>query len=196
MENKTFPQRKHPRLKTYDYSSPGAYFVTICTSGKKCHFGTVGRWLAPAEKAESPQHHLPITVSLTKYGEIAEEELKDISSRFHFAQVAHYVIMPNHIHIILELRQGTAEASTTTMTLNVNDIRRETSPRPTVEAIICAYKSLVAKKCKEAGYEGKLFQTSFYEHIIRNQNDYDETVKYIHENPAKWFFDELYQESP
>lgn len=65
-------------------------------------------------------------------------------------------------------------------------------PRPTIMDIVCAYKSLTARECKKKGFEGKLFQTSFYEHIIRNRNDYVETVKYIYEIPIRWYYDELY----
>ena len=49
-------------------------------------------------------------------------------------------------------------------------------------------------ECKKIGLSKKLFQTSFYEHIIRNQSDYEETVKYIYENPIRWYNDELYTE--
>lgn len=66
--------------------------------------------------------------------------------------------------------------------------------RPTVMDVVCAYKSLTSKDCKDNGFNDRLFQTSFYEHVIRNKDDYDNTVKYILENPSKWYFDELYSE--
>ena len=84
--------------------------------------------------------------------------------------------MPNHIHAILILKDETAGAS----------------PRPTIMDIICAYKSLTVRECKKSGYKDKLFQTSFYEHIIRGLKDYDEISRYISENPMKWFYDEMY----
>ena len=59
---------------------------------------------------------------------------------------------------------------------------------------ICAYKSLATRECKRIGLTEKLFQTSFYEHVIRDRDDYDEIVKYIHENPTRWYYDELYAE--
>ena len=68
------------------------------------------------------------------------------------------------------------------------------SPRPTITDIVCAYKSLTTRECKKRGFEGKLFQTSFHEHIIRDREDYDEIVKYICDNPMKWQFDKLYTE--
>ena len=174
---KLLPVRKHPRLKTFDYSSTGAYFITICTENRKCIFSTVGRGLAPAENTEEAQRHTSVAIALTKFGIIAKEEIDNIHLRFDYASITHCVIMPNHIHLILELKREAAGAS----------------PRPTVNDIICAYKSLVTKRCKENGYKEKIFQTSFYEHVIRNEFDYDETAKYIYDNPDNWFYDELYQ---
>ena len=57
-----------------------------------------------------------------------------------------------------------------------------------------AYKSLMTRECKKNGFDGKLFQTSFYEHIIRCREDYEEIEKYIYENPIRWYYDELYTE--
>ena len=62
------------------------------------------------------------------------------------------------------------------------------SPRPTIMDIICAYKSLTTLEIKRSGFRDKIFQTSFYEHIIRNKTDYDEIAKYIHENPIRWYY--------
>ena len=166
MENK-LPQRKHPRLKEYDYSTAGAYFVTICTQDKKCLLShIVGRGLAPAENR------------YTRYGQIAEEQLLQIEKRFPGVRVDQYVIMPNHIHSIFFMEEDTAGAS----------------PRPTVMDVVCAYKSLTTRACKQVQPIEKLFQTSFYEHVIRGQADYDEIAKYICENPAKWQLDKLYAE--
>ena len=68
------------------------------------------------------------------------------------------------------------------------------SPRPTITDVICAYKSLTTRECKNIGLNEKLFQTSFYEHIIRCDDDYAEIQKYIYENPIRWYYDELYSE--
>jgi len=169
MENE-LPKRKHPRLENYDYSSNGAYFVTICTHNRRCILSrVVGRGLAPAETGE---------IQYTLFGEIAKRQLLFLEERYLFLSVDHYVIMPNHIHAILTLKGETAGAS----------------PRPTIMDIVCVYKSLTTRECKKNGLLGKLFQTSFYEHIIRCQDDYDEIRKYIHENPMRWNYDELYTE--
>ena len=165
------PKRKHPRLSCHDYSATGAYFVTICTHNRRCLLSrVVGRGLAPAEKTTYSVEH-------TEYGEIAERQLLLLEERYPFLSIDAYVIMPNHIHVILFLKKAAGA-----------------SPRPTVMDIVCAYKSLVTIACKKQFPIDKLFQTSFYEHIIRDRKDYDEIVKYIFENPMRWHYDELYQE--
>ena len=161
---KDMPQRKHPRLDDYDYSTAGAYFITICTQNRRCLLSSiVGRGLAPAE------------IRLTPYGEIAQQQLLLLEKRYPFLHINHYVIMPNHIHAILRLTE-TAGAS----------------PRPTVTDIICAYKSLTTRACKEIAPIRKLFQTSFYDHVIRGQADYNEIAEYIINNPKQWELDKLY----
>ena len=179
------PERKHPRLKNFDYSMSGAYFVTVCTHGKRCLLSRIAAHnLAPAEETEglSPRDQLVYTT----YGEIAEKQLLLLEGRYPHLKLGHYVIMPNHIHAILVI-EGDVEPRE-----NFDRGRRETSPRPTVMDIVCAYKSLVARECLARGFAGKLFQPSFFEHVIRNTEDYYETAKYICANPSRWFHDKLY----
>ncbi len=160
------PQRKHPRLKRFDYSLNARYFITICTYQKKhllCKI-RVGRGLAPAETI------------LSDVGKIIEQNLLDLSNRFSYLTVEHYVIMPNHIHAILTLNAPAGA-----------------SPRPTIMDIVCAFKSLSTRDCKRLGNIQKLWQTSFYDHIIRNEDDYRNTWRYISNNPAHWAEDPYYQ---
>ena len=164
------PKRKHPRLDNYDYSSAGAYFVTICTQSRRRVLSRiVGRGLAPAETK---------AIEYTLFGEIAEKQLFLLEERYPYLVVDRFVIMPNHIHAIIILNSEAAGAS----------------PRPTVTDIVCAYKSLTTRACKKNGFDGNLFQASFYEHIIRGRDDYEEIIKYIYENPIRWYYDELYAE--
>ena len=159
-------KRKHPRLKEYDYSSTGAYFVTICVQDKRCVLSRiVGRGLAPA-------------VEKTAYGKIVEQTLLQVENRFPNLAIDKYVIMPNHIHAILVFKNNAAGAS----------------PRPTIMDVVCAFKSTATLECRKSGFSGKLFQTSFYEHIIRGRDDYEAISRYIYENPMRWTYDELYSE--
>ena len=157
------PKRKHPRL-AYDYSTAGAYFITICTQNRRCLLSRiVGRGLAPAE------------IQYTAYGEIAQEQLLLLEQRYPSLKIDQYVIMPNHIHAVLLLEE-TAGATVS----------------PTIMDIVCAYKSLTTRKCKKVQPVDKLFQTSFYEHVIRNREDYNEIAEYIVNNPKQWELDRLY----
>ena len=169
-KEKELPRRTHPRLDNYDYSSSGAYFVTICTQNRRCVLSRiVGRGLAPAET---------IGIEYTLFGKIAERQLLLLEDRYPCLTIDRYIIMPNHIHVIFFLKRETAGAS----------------PRPTIMDMVCSYKSLTTRECKRKGYAEKLFQTSFYEHIIRGREDYEEIAKYIYENPIRWHHDELYTE--
>ena len=171
------PKRKHPRLEKYDYSSPGAYFITMCTQNRRCLLSRiVGRGLAPA--ASLPIDRIDDCIEYTKYGDVAKRQLLMLEERYSHLKIDRFVIMPNHIHAIFVLNNKTAGAS----------------PRPTLTDIICAYKSLTTAEMKRNGFDGKVFQNSFYEHIIRDSDDYRKIVDYILNNPIKWYYDELYTE--
>ena len=157
-----YPKRKHPRLKNYDYSLPGYYYVTIHTEQDGNILSRVGRGLAPAEAV----------VYLTAVGKIAQQQLFALEERYPYVKIDKFVIMPAHIHTIIRLTEEAAGAS----------------PRPTLTDIICAYKSLTTRLCNQAFHTPghKLFQTSFYETVLRNEQAYQECWLYIHGNPAKW----------
>ena len=89
MENE-LPKRKPTRLKNFDYSTPGAYFITVCTQHKKCILSRI----PVGAIHESP------AVKLTEYGKIVDKVINDIPKRFN-AEINNYVIMPNHIHLII-----------------------------------------------------------------------------------------------
>ena len=161
-------KRKPNRLETYDYRTAGGYFVTICTREKAHLF-----WENVGAIIDRPEN-----VPLNHLGQIVDQVIRNIPCRYPAVTVDKYVIMPNHIHVIMIISGRAAGAS----------------PRPTIADIVCAYKSLTTRECKKNGFEGILFQTSFYEHIIRGREDYEEIVKYIYENPLRWYYDELYTE--
>ncbi len=162
------PKRKPTRLKGYDYSQNGAYFVTVCTDMGKQVLGdiSVGKGLAPSENC------------LSEYGKIAEEQLMGLEQRYDFIKIQKYVIMPNHIHIIIMIMRDEAAGA---------------SPCPTLSDVICTYKSLTTRLCKKSGYnEKRLFQRSFHDHIIRNERDYQKIWEYIETNPIRWKEDCFY----
>ena len=155
------PERKHPRLKEYDYSLPGYYYVTICTADESVCLSRVGWEHAPTVAR----------VVLTEGGEIAREQLFALEQRYPYVRIDQYVIMPNHIHVIIELEMMPTSEKRTDLT-----------------AILCAYKSLATRQLNQVLQSPgkKWFQTSFYETVLRNEVAYRECWRYIDENPMKW----------
>ena len=146
--------RKLNRLEYYDYSQNGAYFVTICTQDRKPVLGTIVGDGFPVPN---------------QIGEIAEEYIRRISEKYSEVTVDRYVIMPDHIHILLRI-DGTG------------------TPSPTMGNVVGWYKYQVTKQVNLLrNMPGeKLFQRSYYDHVIRNQQDYDEIWQYIENKPRKW----------
>jgi putative transposase len=155
------PKRKSNRLKGYNYSSNGAYFITICVKNRHNLLGEV--------IVEGDAHIAP-NIKLSQYGQITEKYIKGING------IDKYVIMPNHIHIIVLIRSpqsGTMKAS---------------PPTPPIPQLIKSFKILVTK---EIGFS--LFQRSYHDHIIRNEKEYQEIWEYIDSNPVKWEVDCFYE---
>ncbi|MBQ2968572.1 MAG: transposase [Clostridia bacterium] len=147
-------KRKPTRLKGYDYSAPGVYFITICTKDKKHLLSeiTVGQGLAPAEN------------TLSVYGNVARQQIALLESRYQTVKIDNFVVMPNHIHLLISLHNQTAGAS----------------PCPTISDVICSFKSLTTRLCRKSGFKDThLFQSSFHDHIIRSEEDYQKIWAYI-----------------
>ena len=163
------PTRKPNRLSEYDYSTPGSYFITICTYQKKKLLSdiTVGEGLAPP------------AVRYSEIGKIAEQQLLLLPERFPQLTLAHYVIMPNHIHILFTLRKDENAGGA--------------SPSPTVIDAVRCFKSLTTRLARPFCGEDALFQRSFHDHVIRNDADYREIWNYIDTNPARWSTDCFYE---
>ena len=197
MDIPPLPRRKTIRLQNYDYSQNGAYFVTICTAHKRPLFGVVRR----GDPCGRPP--VPVYAELSEIGRIVESYLTEIPSHYPDVHLASYVIMPDHIHMILVLTQtqsqwaGQCPAPTEESDLScrrggtpgppattekpVPPCRRGGTPGPpALPKIINAFKSLTTRK---AGCS--LWQRGYYEHILRNQQDFDEAAGYIAGNPVR-----------
>ena len=170
--------RKATRLYGFDYSLSGAYFVTICIRDRKEILSkivksSVGKGLAPPANTTPPQKSVPeYKTQLMPCGEIAKEQLILLEKRYKGVSVTDYVIMPDHIHAIIVL----------------SDVSGGASPSPTLNDIVCAYKSLTSRICKQQFGVEKLFQRSFYDHIIRDADDYETRKRYIIENPMRRYY--------
>ncbi len=157
-------KRKPTRLKDYNYSSDGAYFITICTHKKQNLFGNiVGEGLCA----------LP-SIILSPIGKIVEESIKYISESYIGIMVDKFVIMPNHIHLIIRIDNGTGGHG---------------DPPLQVQDVIGRLKSFTTNK-----YGKTLWQRSFHDHIIRGEEDYLKIWNYIDTNPQKWQDDCYYSQ--
>ena len=182
MENeKAYPKRKPLRLKNYDYSTPGAYFVTICTAGKRCVLSTIRMQRSCAHTAVGDGLARPV-VKLTNIGSIIERQIEDIPKRFPAVTVHKYVIMPNHIHLLVSLHRDLDQASSAGWA----------SPSPTVGDVVRVLKSLSTRQARPYWGEGPLFQRFYYDHVVRDEKDYDEVWAYMEYNPLRWAEDSLF----
>ena len=161
-----FPQRKPNRLPHFDYSTPGAYFITICTQNRLPILSSIvggGAFDAPH-------------IQLTRAGQTVYKYI-DSGNRIPEITADKFVIMPNHIHLIL-LVDNTSSSGTSR------------APSPT-NAIIPHFVSTFKRFChRDIGQT--IFQRSYHDHVIRNERDYLKIWEYIDSNPAKWQEDCFY----
>ncbi len=156
------PKRKLNRLTEYDYSTPNAYFITVCTDNRKNLF-----WENVGAITDRPQN-----VPLNKLGTIVRQCIENIPKRYPSVSVDNYVIMPNHIHLLLQIH---------------TDCDGRSVIAPTISTVVRLMKCAVSR---EAGFP--VWQKGFYDHVIRNDNDYREVWNYIEGNPGRWAEDKLY----
>ena len=160
--------RKTTRLKGADYNRNQVVFLTICTKDRKCILSRI----VGTGVLDGPQ------IELTRYGKIAEKYIHQLNNFYDDLSVESYVIMPNHIHIMLWVK-GTENGPSRT-------------PVPTVQnSVPSRFVSTFKRFCNKE-YGMNIWQYRSNDHIIRNRQDYEEHLRYIHENPTRWLYDELY----
>ena len=163
------PKRKNLRLSQYNYSSAGAYFVTICVKDRKSILSDIIKPVGVGAH-DDPQ------LRLTKIGEIVEKHLLS-SENISGVKIDQYVMMPDHIHVIILLDPDKYQTP-------LNGSSR--APTPTNEMlphIVSTFKRFCTKEIGE-----NIFQRGYMEHIIRNREDYETRVKYIYENPMRRYY--------
>ena len=171
------PKQKQIRLREYDYSAPGAYFVTICTHDRRCILSDI---------AVGALHEAPaISVRLTQLGQIVDETIRSLPERYSNLTVDQYVVMPNHIHLLLRIK---AERALREAPL------REDGTRSLLAKAVGYLKMNSSKRIHEIKPEMQVWQRSYHEHVIRNEADYRQIWAYIDTNPAKWTEDRYYGE--
>jgi putative transposase len=172
--------RRSIRLRSMDYSQPGAYFVTICSFQKQSIFGTV----------ESGR------VRLSPVGEIARACWVDIPNHFPGVKVDTFIVMPNHMHGILAIEQRARRA----VPLR-NDERLEAFREPvpgSVPTMVRSYKSSVTKLVRDSVGDRamQVWQSNYFERVLRNGEEFSNASRYILENPAMWHLDTNYPSRP
>ena len=161
-ENMELPKRKPTRLKGYDYSTPGAYFVTVCTYNKQCILSDI---VVGEGFNALPQN------KLTPIGSEVEKAIQYINNNYDRICIDKYIIMPNHIHLIVILNDSEGHGS------------------PPLPSLIGRLKSYTTQK-----YGKILWQRSFHDHVVRNQDDYLKIWEYIDTNTLKWRSDCFFTE--
>jgi putative transposase len=184
-------------LKEYDYSSPGDYFITICTYQKEYIFGEI----------------INEEMHLNDYGKIVWEEWLRTAEMREDVELDEFVVMPNHIHGIIVLTdsgRGTLQCALVGANCNSPQAKSHNnpsnngayidmplqktkfcSPSKTIGTIIRGFKSAATKRINEVRSTPgiPIWQRGYYEHIIRNEKDLENTRKYIANNPLQWPFD-------
>ena len=155
------PKRKPNRLPDFDYRTPGAYFITICTKDRKCLlWDTVGASIARPR--------------LSKYGLVVQKAIYDIPKHYPAISIDHYVVMPNHVHLLLQIN---------------TDADGRPMVAPTISTVVQQFKGIVSKQIGHS-----IWQKLFHDHVIRNAADYTKILEYIENNPLQWKLDCFYSE--
>ena len=169
--------RRSIRLPGYDYADAGAYFITICTHGRACLFGQV----------------VDGEMRLNALGEIVREEWEKSATIRAEIEIGEYVIMPNHFHAIVMIGRGVRPDAPT-------ENRPDTptfpiGPKPkSIGALIAGFKSAATTRINQTRQTpgAPVWQRNYYEHMIRDEQSYQNIAAYILNNPRQWEADELF----
>ena len=191
-----YPQRRDPRLKGWDYGQNGAYFITICTKNRR-----------PILSSVSPPRDHSLGVPLLRLldsGVIVDRQIRMLGKAYPWLVLHHYVVMPNHVHLLLEVRNGASRTPPPTdeergkameMVPKTGTVGAGLPDRPQNRAgqrIPMLISTLKRFTNRDAGQE--LWQRGYHDHVIRGEEDFLRVWTYIDHNPLKWELDEYYIE--
>jgi len=170
-------QRKSPRWKDYDYSSPWWYFVTICTKGREHYFGEI-------YKGE---------MKLSEIGTICKQEIKDTEQRRSHIRIDEYIIMPNHIHLLMIVGENPVGTygNTSNDHTSYNITNNDALPRVPTQSLWSIIRNIKSRVTKYTNQNNLVFarQSRYHDHIIRNEDEYNRIKYYIQTNPENQEFE-------
>ena len=156
------PDRKKHRLDKALYSQPGAYFITVCVKDHRCLLSAI----------VGADDHIGPRVQLTEIGKVVDKYTKQIPG------IGIYVIMPNHVHMIVHISAK----------LSGNGPMWSSAPTDTnIPSVVRTWKTMITKELGQS-----VFQRSYYDHVIRDEQSYVEIAEYIKGNPGKWAEDKYF----
>ena len=169
--------RRSIRLKGYDYSADGAYFITTCVRNRECLLGEI----------KDGQ------IIINQYGAIVRDVWESLPNIVSDIDLDEYVIMPNHFHAIISINKS-LESTEVYKDLDIDDIKARR--KMILPKLVGRFKMLTAKAINNAReIEGSFWQRNYYERVIRNEEDCQIVRQYIINNPIQWELDEHYQGS-
>jgi len=171
------PQRKSNRISEYNYSQNGAYFITICTYNRMEILSTitVGTPLPGCPQEPGLEYSVRSPhVELSGYGIIADKVIRQMDVFYDHLSVEKYVIMPDHIHLLIRIYGVDGHPG--------RGVPTKASEK---SSVIARFVGTFKRFCNKE-YEENIWQERYYDHVIRNQQDYDEIWQYIDNNPRKW----------
>ena len=158
-------KRKRNRLKEYDYSNAGYYFVTICVNDRNDYFGKI----------------VNAGCVLNELGKLVKHILENIPVLYPNVELDYYVIMPNHIHIIIIIDRSENVSVVTSRDLSLDKKRKIKS----LSEIIGAFKTMSSRELHKKGLIEFKWQRSFYDRVIRNEKELFFIRQYIKQNPLR-----------
>jgi putative transposase len=163
------------RLKNWDYSSNGCYYVTICTHDRIHYFGTIQN----------------SKMTMSDIGAIAAQYWREIPNHFPIVRLDEWIIMPNHVHGIIAINNNDINTQQTNKKFSKS--RFQNQGKGTISAIVGSYKSICTKTINKSQNKIQFaWQPRFYDHIIRDEMALNRIRTYILNNPTNWNSDDFY----
>ena len=181
------------RLREFNYSEARTYFLTICCENK-CHFLSrkkdrideitfVGDGVldVPLPEGQKNARHM---FDFTEYGIVVENKIEELSSQSTSIRINNYVVMPNHVHFLLSVisTQGTSRTPSPT-----NQSPKVSRHNEAVPKFVSYFKRSTNRLCGK-----NIWQRSYHDHVVRNNEDYEKHYEYIDNNPLRWTEDEYF----